>query len=383
MDVFSGTVNADAHLPISTGSACFRTGAVPGIAMSVSGCRRGLVRGSTSSFVLCPRRSVGPRVVSALVAAADIGLIGSGVFVPDPVGGIPAVTPGGDGTGDSGPATLTREGRLHNLFAVPIFAGMPLAGLTSSGWRTVQGLSLGVSHSGIDPRNGGQLRAVRRGVRSRIRPHSKGGIFHLGCVRVRMVYCTVAACPFNPSSSLDPLPKGRAVLAAERPCRLRILDERLGPGSGILVAYAIDSDVDCRPAPNVNRFLRGTTSNAIGHHCHPSASSDRVRTGWETNGKYRVRRHAYRNLLGVCAYEPEACSKPLVGRWRGIHDSIDSSNSDFLASRENIWSRLPTTTPDRLSEYGCHRDSYPESDERGDCDNRDPTVLAPSIRLGK
>jgi hypothetical protein len=80
----------------------------------------------------CPRRSVGPRVVPALVAAAGIGLIGSGVFVTDPVGGFPPVTPGEDGSGDSGPATPTREGRLHNLCAVPIFADIPIAGLASA-----------------------------------------------------------------------------------------------------------------------------------------------------------------------------------------------------------------------------------------------------------
>ena len=32
----------------------------------------------------CPRRSVGPRVVPALVAAAGPGLIGSGLFITDP-----------------------------------------------------------------------------------------------------------------------------------------------------------------------------------------------------------------------------------------------------------------------------------------------------------
>jgi hypothetical protein len=69
-----------------------------------------------------------------LVAAAGIGLIGSGVFVTDPVGGFPLVAPGEDGAGDSGPTevTRTRQGRLHNLFALPIFAGIPVAGLASA-----------------------------------------------------------------------------------------------------------------------------------------------------------------------------------------------------------------------------------------------------------
>ncbi len=69
-----------------------------------------------------------------LVAAAGIGLIGSGVAVTDPMGGFPPVTPGEDGSGDAAPAeiTLTREGKLHNLCAIPIFAGIPVAGLVSA-----------------------------------------------------------------------------------------------------------------------------------------------------------------------------------------------------------------------------------------------------------
>lgn len=82
----------------------------------------------------CPRRSVGPRIVPALVAVAGIGLIGSGVFVTDPMGGFPPVTLSEDGSGVAAPAEipLTREGKLHNLCAVPIFAGIPLAGLASA-----------------------------------------------------------------------------------------------------------------------------------------------------------------------------------------------------------------------------------------------------------
>jgi hypothetical protein len=82
----------------------------------------------------CSRRSVGPRAVSALVAATGIDLIGSGVFVTDPVGGFPPVTAGEGGSGDSAPAetVLTREGTLHNLCAISIFAGIPAAGLASA-----------------------------------------------------------------------------------------------------------------------------------------------------------------------------------------------------------------------------------------------------------
>lgn len=82
----------------------------------------------------CPRRSVAPRAVPALVAAVGIGLVGSGVFVTDPVGGFPPVTPDEDRSDDGGLAgtALTLEGRLHNICAVPIFVGIPVAGLASA-----------------------------------------------------------------------------------------------------------------------------------------------------------------------------------------------------------------------------------------------------------
>jgi hypothetical protein len=69
-----------------------------------------------------------------LVAAAGIGLIGSGVFVTDPMGGFPPVTLGEDGSSgaDLAETTSTREGKMHNVSAVPIFAGIPLAGLASA-----------------------------------------------------------------------------------------------------------------------------------------------------------------------------------------------------------------------------------------------------------
>jgi len=82
----------------------------------------------------CPRKSVAPRAVSALVAGVGLGLIGSGVFVTDPVAGFPPVTPDEDGSNDSGFAHTapTGEGMLHNLCAIPIFAGIPVAGLASA-----------------------------------------------------------------------------------------------------------------------------------------------------------------------------------------------------------------------------------------------------------
>jgi hypothetical protein len=69
-----------------------------------------------------------------MVAAVGIGLIGSGVFVTDPVGGFPPVI-SGDGISDDASLpgnALTCEGKLHTICAVPIFAGIPVAGLVSA-----------------------------------------------------------------------------------------------------------------------------------------------------------------------------------------------------------------------------------------------------------
>ena len=83
-------------------------------------------------LALSPKRIVGPPVVPALIGAAGAGLIGSGLFVTDPVGGFPpcAHDPAGR---DSAPPPSTRAGRLHDLCAIPIFAGIPVAALTCAG----------------------------------------------------------------------------------------------------------------------------------------------------------------------------------------------------------------------------------------------------------
>jgi hypothetical protein len=82
----------------------------------------------------CPRRGVGPWAAPALVASAGSGLIGSDVFVTDPLGDFPPATHDEDGpnsSSDSEPA-LTRAGIPHNLPAIPIFAGLPIAALASA-----------------------------------------------------------------------------------------------------------------------------------------------------------------------------------------------------------------------------------------------------------
>jgi hypothetical protein len=80
-----------------------------------------------------PRR-IGPRAVPALIAGVGIGLIGSGLFVTDYVGDLPD---GGSGKnrGQAHAATTTRPthtGQMHNLCGIPVFVGIPIAGLASA-----------------------------------------------------------------------------------------------------------------------------------------------------------------------------------------------------------------------------------------------------------
>jgi Protein of unknown function (DUF998) len=86
---------------------------------------------AASGLAKCPRRIVGSRAIPALVGAAGLGLVGSGVFVTDPVGGFPPA-PTDDQPHDAAPSAtqqLTRAGMLHNVCALPIFLGIPVAGL--------------------------------------------------------------------------------------------------------------------------------------------------------------------------------------------------------------------------------------------------------------
>jgi Protein of unknown function (DUF998) len=76
-----------------------------------------------------PRRTVGPRVVPALIFGVGGGLIGSGLFVTDPVAGFALSSRHHDDPGRTRSIARTRTGRLHNLCAIPIFAGIPVAAL--------------------------------------------------------------------------------------------------------------------------------------------------------------------------------------------------------------------------------------------------------------
>jgi hypothetical protein len=68
------------------------------------------------------------RAAPALIGAAGAGLIGSAVFTTAPVSGYPPGTP-------DALAQPSRAGTVHNLAAVPVFAGLPAAAL-ACGWRS-------------------------------------------------------------------------------------------------------------------------------------------------------------------------------------------------------------------------------------------------------
>jgi hypothetical protein len=61
-----------------------------------------------------------------------VGLIGSGVFVTDPVAGFPPEHAGA-AVGATAEVAPTRSGQLHNLCAIPIFVGLPAAALVDAG----------------------------------------------------------------------------------------------------------------------------------------------------------------------------------------------------------------------------------------------------------
>jgi hypothetical protein len=80
-----------------------------------------------------PDRAAAGRATTALIGAAGAGLLASAAFATDPVSGYPPGTP-------DAPGQPSRTGTVHNLSAVPVFAGLPAAALSHSwrSWRTGQ-----------------------------------------------------------------------------------------------------------------------------------------------------------------------------------------------------------------------------------------------------
>ncbi len=69
-------------------------------------------------------RTLGGQVERALIATAGVGLIGAAMFPTDPVSGYPP--------GTSGAVDPTTTGIVHNLSALPVFFGLPVAAAVGS-----------------------------------------------------------------------------------------------------------------------------------------------------------------------------------------------------------------------------------------------------------
>ena len=76
------------------------------------------------AFAMGLRRALRPSGGSTwgpvLVGSLAFGLIGAGVFIADPLNGYPPGTP-------MVPLERTVHGRLHDLFGLPVFLGLPIA----------------------------------------------------------------------------------------------------------------------------------------------------------------------------------------------------------------------------------------------------------------
>ena len=126
------------------------------------------------------RRRIGPRAVPVLVAGVGIGLMGSGLFVTDYVGDLASEGPDvkSQGAADAAPARRTRAGQMHDLCGIPVFAGIPIAGLTSAA-TAVQSrdyrwacYSVGSSTAMV-----GSLLLFGAAIRGQARLRGKSGIF--------------------------------------------------------------------------------------------------------------------------------------------------------------------------------------------------------------
>jgi hypothetical protein len=123
---------------------------------------------------------VGPRTVPALVAAAGVGLFGSGVFVTDYVGDLLSESPDVNNRRpvDAVPSRRTRAGKLHDLFGIPVFAGIPIAGLASAATAVRSGDYRWACYSaGSSTVMAGSLVVFGAAIRGQPRLRGKSGIF--------------------------------------------------------------------------------------------------------------------------------------------------------------------------------------------------------------
>ncbi|HEV7145543.1 MAG TPA: DUF998 domain-containing protein [Pedococcus sp.] len=98
-----------------------------------------------------------PRAVVVMLAGAAVGLLASAVFTTDPIGGYP---PGTAVITES----RTREGLAHDMSAVPVFLGLPVAAVVSGvaaarsgrwGWAVYSGVAAAGTVVGLVRSSGG------------------------------------------------------------------------------------------------------------------------------------------------------------------------------------------------------------------------------------
>lgn len=126
------------------------------------------------------RRRIGPRAVPVLVAGVGVGLIGSGLFVTDYVGELPSGDPDvkNRGPADAAPTRPTRAGQLHDLCGIPVFAGIPVAGLASAATAVRSGDYRWACYSaGSSTVMVGSLLLFAAAIRGRSGLRGKSGIF--------------------------------------------------------------------------------------------------------------------------------------------------------------------------------------------------------------
>jgi hypothetical protein len=135
---------------------------------------------AAAGLARCDRRRIGPHAVPALIAGVGIGLIGSGLFVTDYIGDLPGEgsDPKKRGPVDAGPTRPTRAGQMHNLCGIPVFVGIPIAGLASAA-SAVRGRDYrwACYSAGSSTAMAGSLLLFGAAIRGQSRLHGNSGMF--------------------------------------------------------------------------------------------------------------------------------------------------------------------------------------------------------------
>jgi uncharacterized protein DUF998 len=107
-------------------------------------------------------------------------MIGSGLFNTDYVGDLPSEGPAvkNRGPANTAPTRPTRAGQLHNLFGIPVFAGIPIAGLASAATAVrSRDYRWACYSAGSSTVMAGSFLLVGAAIRGRSRFRGKSGIF--------------------------------------------------------------------------------------------------------------------------------------------------------------------------------------------------------------